>query len=46
MYGISHLTKWCENPECREAFDPTEHDETYCSWECMDRASELEDEDA
>jgi hypothetical protein len=39
------MTKYCENPECGEEFDPTEHDEEFCSPGCEDRVRELEDED-
>lgn len=28
---------FCENPECREAFDPTETANGYCSWECEEQ---------
>jgi hypothetical protein len=39
------MTKWCENPECREEFAATETSNGFCSWECEERASEIEDEE-
>ncbi len=44
-YLIYMNTRYCENPECREAFDPTETANGFCSWECEERASEIEDEE-
>ncbi|AWY07559.1 hypothetical protein SEA_LAZERLEMON_76 [Streptomyces phage LazerLemon] len=40
------MTKWCRNPECGEEFSPDEYEGDYCSWECMDRVTELEDQES
>ncbi|AXH49465.1 hypothetical protein SEA_STUFF_75 [Streptomyces phage Stuff] len=43
---LGYLTAWCQNPECGEEFALTEScDGEFCSWDCAERAAEIEDEE-
>lgn len=44
-YCIYMNTRYCANPECGEAFDPTETANDYCSWDCEERHNEIQDEE-